>query len=80
VHAVVELADRRREKLGARRRHHEPAAGAAHEARRLAVLVGGNERRPADGEDAVEPARDHVAGQAAGEPHDVDVRRRERER
>ena len=50
------------------------------ELRRLALGVGGGDHRPAGGEDAVEAARDDVAGQPAGEPDDVDVGGRERQR
>src|SRR2546423_11888264 len=77
--AVVRAADRGGDELRPAGRDDDAAADRLDELRGLALAVGGDDHRPADGEDAVEPARHDVAGETAREPDDVDVRRRERE-
>ena len=63
-----------REQLRTVRRHDDAAADLLDDLRRLAVGVGRDDHRPADGEDAVQPARNDVAREPAREPDDVDVR------
>ena len=55
-----------------------PAVGAAHDARRLARVLGCGDHGPSDRQHAVEPARDDVSRKPAREPDDVDVGGRER--
>ena len=74
----MRAADRVREHVRTPGLDDDPAADALDELRGLALGVRRADDRACDGEDAVEPARDDVAGEPAREPDDVDVRRRER--
>src|SRR6478752_1410578 len=73
VLAVVRVANRAREQLGTPRRDDDTTTHPLDDLRRLALRVGRHNHRPCDGEDAVQPARDDVAGEPRREADDVDV-------
>ena len=61
------------DELGTAGRHDDAAARGLDDAHRLAVGVGGDEQRPAGGEDAVGAARDDEAREPASEAEKVEA-------
>src|SRR5579864_1023974 len=69
----VRTADRLGEQLRPTRRNDDAASDPRNELRGLTLRLGGDEHGPADGEDAVETARDDVAGESAREADHMQV-------
>ncbi len=73
VAALVRVANHLGEQLGAAGRDDDAAADSLDHLGGLALRVGRDDDRPAGGHDPVQPARHDEAGEALGEPDEVQV-------